>query len=129
MRSFLLIVLVAAIVGGACLGWSSSRRDIEQRAGEFAHGDPARGRRLIATRGCVACHAVPGFSGTEARVGPPLVGFASRSYVAGAATNTPDNLIRFLRDPRSVEPRSAMPNLKLDERDAHDLAAFLYTLE
>jgi cytochrome c len=51
-----------------------------------------------------------------------------RPFVAGAIENTPDKLMQFIRDPRSVAPRSAMPKLPMSEQQARDLAAFLYTL-
>jgi hypothetical protein len=38
-------------------------------------------------------------------------------------------MIRWLRDPQEVNPRSAMPDLGVSERDARDIAAYLYTLK
>ena len=52
---------------------------------------------------------------------------AQRVYVAGRLANTPDNLIRWIRDPRAVEPHTAMPAVGLDEAGARDIAAYLYT--
>jgi cytochrome c1 len=43
--------------------------------------------------------------------------------------NTPGNLIRWIRNPRSVEPGTAMPALGLSEREARDIAAYLYELQ
>jgi cytochrome c2 len=107
----------------------SHRRTTERDAADLTHGSPKNGSELMKPYGCIACHAVPGRSGTQPRVGPPLKGFGSRMFVAGAAENTPENVVRFIMDPRSVAPKSAMPKLDVSEPDARDLAAFLYTLQ
>lgn len=91
-------------------------------------GDPARGRALVATYGCGFCHTVPGVRRAVGRVGPPLIGFASRVYIAGVLANEPRNLVRWLQDPPSVDPQTAMPDLGVSDTDARDLAAYLYTL-
>lgn len=36
---------------------------------------------------------------------------------------------RWLREPQRVNPDSAMPDLGVSERDARDMAAYLYTLD
>jgi cytochrome c1 len=61
-------------------------------------------------------------------VGPPLDGIASRSYIGGVLTNVPDNMIRWLRDPRAIDSLTAMPNVGVTPSDARHLAAYLYTL-
>lgn len=91
-------------------------------------GDAALGRRLVAERGCAACHLVPGGPGLHGHVGPSLAGFAARGYIAGILPNTPENLVRWLRDPPQVAPRTAMPELGLGEQEARHIAAFLVTL-
>lgn len=93
-----------------------------------ADGDPARGAELISSQGCGSCHRVPGVAGADGRVGPPLDGFAERTYVAGELTNSFDNLVKWIMDPQEIEPGSAMPDLGVDEEQARDLAAYLYTL-
>jgi cytochrome c1 len=42
--------------------------------------------------------------------------------------NTPENMVRWLREPQAVNPRSAMPDLGVSEGDARDIAAFLSTI-
>ncbi len=49
-------------------------------------------------------------------------------YVIDRMRNTPPNLVRWLRDPQTVVPGNAMPNMHIDELDARDVAAYLYTL-
>lgn len=92
-------------------------------------GNASRGAALISWYGCGACHSIPGVPGANALVGPPLEHFAQRGYVAGMLRNTPDNVVRWIRDPQKIVPGNAMPALGIDSRDAHDIAAYLYTLE
>ena len=58
-------------------------------------------------------------------VGPSLRKLARRSYIAGVLPNTGENLVRWLREPQSIKPGTAMPDLGVGERDARDMAAFL----
>jgi cytochrome c1 len=96
---------------------------------EIVPGGNARvGARLIESFRCGACHMIPGIKGADGLVGPPLTLFARRSYVGGEAPNTPPNLIRWIQDPQSIEPGTAMPDLGLNEQQARDVAAYLYTL-
>jgi cytochrome c1 len=61
-------------------------------------------------------------------VGPPLIAFGRRTILAGELPNSPDNLVRWLMNPPSIDPKTAMPNLGLNDTQAHDIAAYLYTL-
>jgi mono/diheme cytochrome c family protein len=90
--------------------------------------DAARGKTAILQYACITCHDIPGVVGANAPVGPPLRGIASRGLIAGVLPNTPDNLVRFLREPQEVKPMGAMPGLGVTERDARDIAAYLQTL-
>jgi cytochrome c2 len=95
----------------------------------IAGGDAERGRAAFQRLQCGACHQAPGVRAARGRVGPPLAGFARRVYLAGKWPNEPAYLLRWLRDPPSLAPRTAMPALVPDETTARDLAAWLYTLE
>ncbi|MCW5978498.1 MAG: c-type cytochrome [Bryobacteraceae bacterium] len=91
-----------------------------------AEGNPERGRQLMRTLGCVACHAIPGRA--EATVGPPLTRFVERQFIAGSSANTPKNLQAWILDPERLEPGTAMPNVGATPEQALHLAAYLYTL-
>lgn len=91
-------------------------------------GDPQRGPALIVAYGCAACHTVPGVSGANGNVGPPLTRFGGRTYIAGMLRNSPANLVRWIRDPQGVVPGNAMPNMGVSDAEARDIAAYLYTL-
>lgn len=91
-------------------------------------GNPAHGRELVQSYGCGACHSIPGIYTARGMVGPPLIAFGRRTIVAGELPNSPENLVRWIRNPQSVDPNTAMPNLGLNDSQAHDIAAYLYTL-
>jgi cytochrome c len=95
---------------------------------EVPGGDPDRGQVLIQEYGCESCHTIPGVRNANATVGPPLDNWANRHYIAGLLPNTPENLVTWIRFPQEVSPGNAMPDMGVDERDALDIAAFLYTL-
>jgi cytochrome c len=92
-------------------------------------GDPARGEIALRQYACPTCHIIPGMVGAHGLAGPPLTQWPRRAYIAGILPNTPDNLVRWLRDPQEVSPANAMPNLGVTERDARDMAAYLYRVE
>jgi cytochrome c1 len=91
-------------------------------------GSADRGAQTLAAMGCGACHHIPGIPGAEGLVGPPLDNVAQRTMLAGELPNTPDNMVRWIRDPQAVEPGTAMPNLHVDEQSARDIVAYLYSL-
>ncbi len=93
-----------------------------------AIGNAHHGKELISSYGCGACHMVPGVQGARGLVGPPLYYLANRTIIAGQLPNTPDNLTRWIQHPRSVEPKTAMPELGVSGAEAYDIAAYLYTL-
>jgi cytochrome c len=93
-----------------------------------AIGNAQHGRELISSYGCGACHMVPGVHGARGLVGPPLYYISKRTIIAGQLANTPDNLTHWIQHPRSVEPKTAMPELGVSSAEAYDIAAYLYTL-
>jgi mono/diheme cytochrome c family protein len=105
------------------------RHDERDGGNADASVSPARGRTAIQQYACVACHTIPGVTGPEARVGPPLGGIATRTTLGGVLPNSPENIVRWIREPQKVAPLSAMPDLGVTERDARDIAAYLSTLK
>ena len=91
-------------------------------------GDPDRGAQATYSAGCGTCHHIPGIPGAVGLVGPPLDRIAERAMLAGQIPNTPANMLRWIRDPQSVEPNTAMPNLQLGDRTARDIVAYLFTI-
>ena len=122
-----LLAAALLLIGAACGGGMS---EAERAAAEMTGGgDPARGRAAIERYGCGTCHTIPGVRGAEALVGPPLAQVASRAYVGGVLTNSPENMIRWIQDPRAVDQLTAMPTLGVTDQDARDIASYLYTLK
>jgi cytochrome c2 len=116
------VAVMVAVIAGGCHGLS------DQQAGELTGGDSHRGAEAIRRYGCKSCHSIPGIQGANALVGPPLVGIASRSYIAGVLVNSPQNMVTWLRNPPAVDSKTAMPNMGVTEKDARDISAYLYQL-
>jgi cytochrome c len=92
-------------------------------------GTADEGKRIIRQYDCGSCHTIPGVRGARGLVGPPLMSFGRRTYIAGHVPNSPDNLVRWIVAPQSIDAGTAMPTLGLTEQQARDVAAYLYTLE
>lgn len=53
---------------------------------------------------------------------------ARREYIAGNFANAPATLTRWIREPQSMKPKTAMPDLGIPQQQARDITAFLETL-
>lgn len=84
-----------------------------------------RGAAAITRYGCGSCHTVRGIRGANGLVGPPLTGVRSRIYIAGMLENTPENMAKWIHDPQSINPKTAMPNVGATDQEASDITAFL----
>lgn len=122
-RRFTLALTFALAAVGAC----ACRK--ERPLLEVKGGDPELGRQAIARWGCGGCHYVPGVPGAEGKISVPLFGFGDRPDIAGAAANTPEALVRWIMNPQSIAPSARMPKLGVNEKDARDIAAYLYSLK
>jgi cytochrome c len=114
-----LLVLVLAMPLSAC---GRSQATI------VADGDAHHGAKLIRQMGCGGCHTIPGVADARGNVGPPLTAIADRAFIAGVLPNTPENMRAWIRAPQTIVPGNAMPDMGIDEADARDIAAYLYTL-
>jgi cytochrome c2 len=119
------LVLVGTLALAGC--GRSGALSFEEAARLTGGGNPARGRLAIRQYGCGACHTVSGVRGADGLVGPPLDGIGGRSYIAGVLTNTPQHMIRWIVDPHGVDSLTAMPATGVGEREARDIASYLYT--
>jgi len=107
----------------ACIGGQETRSYVVRMRGDADHG-----KQLIQSYGCGSCHTIPGIHTAQGTVGPPLMFFSRRTMIAGELPNSPANLVRWIRNPKMIEPGTAMPALGLSDYEAHDVAAYLYTL-
>jgi cytochrome c len=114
------------VLGVACL---AACADPGRPLPVSAEGDARRGEAAIARYECGACHRIPGIPGARGRVGPSLEAFRQRMYIAGRIPNVTERLVRWLQDPPSLAPTTAMPDVGVTASDARDIAAYLYTLE
>lgn len=117
------------VAAGAALVVVACHRIDSTALTERTGGDPLRGADVISVAGCGSCHTIPGIRHANGRVGPPLLFFSERTFIAGRLPNTPENLVAWIQDPTRLEPRTAMPDLGLGEQQARDAAAYLYTLK
>ncbi len=115
----IMVVVVTAMLAGC---------EEEAAVRSVAGGDAKLGKRLIEQYQCGSCHAIPGVAAAVSKAGPPLEGFARRSYIAGRIPNQADPLTRWLTDPPAMKPGTMMPNLSVSTTEARHMAAYLYTL-
>jgi cytochrome c2 len=127
VRRMRLFVIAAAVAGGA-VGAACSSGPGTTPPPEVPGGNPARGVAAIERFGCGSCHIIPGVRGADGKVGPPLIHWSERSFVGGEVPNNAQNLIRWIMDPPTIEPGTAMPRLGVSASEARDIAAYLFTL-
>lgn len=119
-----LIAVLAAIFAAGCGGG-----DLAKPPPAVPDGNPQHGAVALGEYGCGACHTIPGVTGADATVGPPLTRWSQRAYIAGAMPNTADNLVDWITDPQAIEPGTAMPDVGVPPSVARDMAAYLFKLE
>ncbi len=89
-------------------------------------GDPAHAPAIMRRYGCGGLPHHSRLPGADGQVGPPLNGLVHRVYIGGGATNSPDNLVKWIVSPQTFSPRTAMPATGITEAEARDVAAYLY---
>jgi putative membrane protein len=120
----LIVAVLALHLGGCNSGPDAEFKDFQV----FPGSDRVRGQQLIQAYGCQTCHVIPGIPGAVGTVGPPLTAVGRRTYLAGRITNTPENMVRWIRNPRSVDEKTAMPVTGISDADARHVAQYLYSL-
>ena len=124
------LLLGVAVILAAALGvghFVSLRGADRAMAKALTRGDPDRAPALLRRYGCGGCHTIPGLTGADGKVAPPLQELRKRVYIAGKVQNTPENLVRWIVSPQALAPGSAMPQTGISEGEARDVAAFLYS--
>jgi len=87
-------------------------------------GDPENGRQIVESVGCLACHITG--AETRAQAGPRRT-FGQPLQNIGNKT-TFEWLFDWIRDPKHYSPATYMPDLRLTDREAADVATYLMTL-
>lgn len=85
-----------------------------------------RGEIVLRQYACHACHQIEGVVGPDTNVGPELVEWPRRRFIAGTLPNTRYNLARWIVDPAGVSPGTLMPDLGVSEAHAREMADFLF---
>lgn len=88
-------------------------------------GDPKEGEELVASLGCFACHQIlpapdknPVTKDTlRQQQGPNLIGLGSKT--------SKEWIFNWLRNPSSYHSETRMPDLRLTDKEAADIAAYL----
>jgi cytochrome c len=111
-----LAALFLMLLAAGCGGRSSSG----------AAGDADHGRQLVGAFGCGGCHEIAGVAEADGQVGPSLHGLRHRRIVAGSLPNTPENVARWIDDPKAVDPGTLMPDLGVTRSQAQAIAEYLY---
>ena len=96
-----------------------------------AVNDPnvAAGRRIFETEACANCHTITGTT-AHGTYGPDLTHLMSRATIAaGAATNTPENLRIWIKNPAIFKPGAHMPAMQLSDDQINQVVAYLTTLQ
>jgi cytochrome c len=118
MRAACLILVLGTLLAGC----ERQLPDIDPLSG----GSPRAGKLLIERYGCAACHQIKGIANADSQVGPSLKEIRGSGYVGGVMPNSAGNLVKWIMDPREVDPKTAMPDLGVSEAEARDIAAYLY---
>jgi mono/diheme cytochrome c family protein len=123
-------VAAAVLAGLAALTTANIVRDDQAKtavAAALTGGDPTHAPALFRRYGCSGCHTIPGIPGADGQTGPPLAGLSKHVYIAGVLENRSDNLVAWIVSPQTFSPQTAMPNTGISEKEARDLAAYLYS--
>jgi len=91
-------------------------------AGEYS---TERAQIMLRQYACDNCHIIAGMVGPITHIGPSLVDWRERKYIAGVLPNTRENLVRWIVDPQGVSPHTLMPDLEVIEPHAEQMARYL----
>ena len=110
-----------------------SKEDFEawvagQRA-RAADAEARAGRAVFLATACVECHTVRGTL-AKGTFGPDLTHLMSRTTLgAGVASNTPENLKRWIHNPAHFKPGVLMPAMNLSDQEIDAVVTYLVTLK
>jgi cytochrome c2 len=113
-------LLCTGLALAGCNVFGSSQASDAQKRG---------GADLIIANGCGTCHSIPGIASARGNIGPPLDRIGTRVFIAGMLRNTPDNMVRWLKNPQAIIPGNAMPDMNLNDAQARDITAYLAELQ
>jgi cytochrome c oxidase subunit 2 len=122
----LMLLRIVAEPPEAFARWVQQQRQVP--AADLAEPAAAAGRRVFLGTICAGCHTVAGTT-ANGRVGPDLSHLMSRATLgAGAAPNTRESLLAWVRNPDNLKHGVLMPAMQIDEEYLHQLVEYLITL-
>ncbi len=114
---------------GAAAKEGGEAKDTEKREGQAGEAAPAS---------ALGAEPKPPKAGAPREQAPPVYPGAGEVYVGGptfgpelsqlASKATPQWIYRWLKDPKRFRPKTNMPNLRLSDQEARDVASYLMTL-
>lgn len=106
-------------------------RDQAQQARTPTTGSAARGFEVFMGNACIGCHAIEG-TNAQGRTAPNLTHFGSRLTLgANRLENTPENVVRWIKNPQAFKPGAKMPAWEgvLSDEDIKAIADYLESLK
>lgn len=102
--------------------WQASQKNVKATPAEPFKGDPAKGKILFRTKGCVACHNHKEHASLEARGFGPDLSEVGAKFVTDSQKHW---LARWIANPAQHNPMTYMPNVQLAPGEPADIAAYL----
>lgn len=102
-----------------------------QPAAQVSGGSVERGRQVFMANACIGCHTVKG-TAAQGAIAPNLTHFGSRITLgAGRLENKPENVFRWIQNPRQFKPGAKMPAWQgtLSDEDIRAVVDYLESLK
>jgi cytochrome c1 len=125
----LVLLSTIALIGAITIAGAGAVKERERqkaRATKMTGGNPEKAMQAIVRYGCAACHDIPGAQMPGGLAAPPLADVTKRIYLGGRVNNTPDNLVRWIVNPKQFDPKTGMPVTGVTDAEARDIAAYLF---
>jgi mono/diheme cytochrome c family protein len=103
-----------------------SKSDAYKPFATYSEGNKARGKKLINEVGCMGCHGVEGLDLDSKKINA-----AAGPYLTGTGTKikSANWLVSWLKRPSHYQEDTIMPSMRLTDREANDIAAYLLSLK
>jgi mono/diheme cytochrome c family protein len=103
----------------------ANSEDFTPLAAAAPQGNPASGKAIVETVGCLGCHVVDekdrSAAGPRRTFGQPLQSIGTKA--------SPEWIYDWVRDPQHYSPATYMPDLRLTDADAANVTAYLVSLK
>lgn len=101
--------------------------DLEKSYSNYL-GDIEEGKKIFESVGCMGCHTVnedpdieeeTSLTSLLKKQGPNLIGLGSKT--------TPEWIYKWIKNPKEYWPETKMPDLRLSDKEAKNITAYLYS--